>query len=331
VYAFRDHLTFLDRVMPEAHIQMGCASKPRRSPRCRSRSPIEAGRQALRRGRARRQDGGLSEGICHNIVIEDIALPGQLVAGTDSHTCMAGALGCFAFGVGSTDMANAWFTKDVRVAVPESVRFNLRGTLRPGVTAKDVMLHLLSQPFWQDGRGHRQGARVRGPRRHPRLSLDERATLTNMAVEAGGFTGIIEADEVVVDYLVKQRGTRRRRCARAVKRRRGRELLRHVRHRSRTIEPMVARPATRATASRSPSSRKQGQATWRSTSPTAARAPAARRPTWTCTPRCCAARSITQGAPTACKTLHPVRLAGHPPTTPSRWATSSCSRARAPS
>ena len=49
-----------------------------------------------------------SEGICHNIVIEELALPGQLVIGTDSHTCMAGALGCFAYGVGSTDMANAW-------------------------------------------------------------------------------------------------------------------------------------------------------------------------------------------------------------------------------
>jgi 3-isopropylmalate/(R)-2-methylmalate dehydratase large subunit len=61
-----------------------------------------------------------SQAICHNAVIEDIALPGQVVAGTDSHTCMAGALGCFAFGVGSTDMANAWYTRDVRVRVPES-------------------------------------------------------------------------------------------------------------------------------------------------------------------------------------------------------------------
>ena len=75
------------------------------------------------------RDGKLvgSEAICHNKVIEEIALPGQLVAGTDSHTCMAGALGCFAFGVGSTDMANAWYTKDVRVTVPETARFVLHG------------------------------------------------------------------------------------------------------------------------------------------------------------------------------------------------------------
>jgi 3-isopropylmalate/(R)-2-methylmalate dehydratase large subunit len=66
---------------------------------------------------------------------------------------MAGALGCFAFGVGSTDMANAWFTRDVRVRVPESVRVHLRGALRPGVSAKDVMLLLLSQAYFKEGKG----------------------------------------------------------------------------------------------------------------------------------------------------------------------------------
>src|SRR5690606_7774473 len=97
------------------------------------------------------RDGQLvgSEAICHNKVIEELALPGHLVIGTDSHTCMAGALGCFAFGVGSTDMANAWYTRDVRIKVPESVRFVLKGKMRPGVCAKDVMLYLLSQPFWK--------------------------------------------------------------------------------------------------------------------------------------------------------------------------------------
>ena len=70
-------------------------------------------------------DGG-SEAICHNAVVEDLALPGQIVIGTDSHTCMAGVLGCFAFGVGSTDMANAWYTKDIRIRVPETVRYVLK-------------------------------------------------------------------------------------------------------------------------------------------------------------------------------------------------------------
>src|SRR5690606_35518440 len=148
---------------------------------------------------------GGSEAICHNAVIEDLALPGQIVTGTDSHTCMAGALGCFAFGVGSTDMANAWFTKDVRVRVPETVRFVLTGELRPGVSAKDVMLHILAQPFFRTSKGIGKVLEFAGEGVQ-RLPFDEQATLTNMAVEAGGFTGIIEPDEVVVDYLHTMRG-----------------------------------------------------------------------------------------------------------------------------
>jgi 3-isopropylmalate/(R)-2-methylmalate dehydratase large subunit len=146
-----------------------------------------------------------SEAICHNMVVEELALPGQVVIGTDSHTCMAGALGCFAFGVGSTDMANAWMTRDVRVTVPESARFELTGKLRPGVCAKDVMLHILAQPFFKGGDGIGKVLEFGGDG-VTHLPLDERATLTNMAVEAGGFTGIIEADEAVVAYLVEQRG-----------------------------------------------------------------------------------------------------------------------------
>lgn len=204
VWAFRDHLTFLDQVMPEAHIKLGLREQSHQLATVQEsftkRHGIKLYGEVVRDGKTVGSDA-----ICHNKVIEAIALPGQVVAGTDSHTCMAGALGCFAFGVGSTDMANAWLTRDVRLAVPETARFNLHGELRPGVTAKDVMLHLLSQPFWRSGEGIGKvlefaGDGVRG------LGLDERATLTNMAVEAGGFTGIIEADEVIVDYLVKQRG-----------------------------------------------------------------------------------------------------------------------------
>jgi 3-isopropylmalate/(R)-2-methylmalate dehydratase large subunit len=118
---------------------------------------------------------------------------------------MAGALGCFAFGVGSTDMANSWFTKDVRVRVPESARVNLFGALRDGVCAKDVMLYLLSDEFFKSGDGIGKVLEFAGPG-VTSMPMDERATLTNMAVEAGSFTGIIEADDVVVDYLVEMRG-----------------------------------------------------------------------------------------------------------------------------
>jgi 3-isopropylmalate/(R)-2-methylmalate dehydratase large subunit len=204
VFAFRDHLTLLDRVMPAAHLQLGLREQAHSLARVQERFAAQHGvklyGEVMRDGRP-----AGSEGICHNVIIEDVALPGQLVIGTDSHTCMAGALGCLAFGVGATDMANAWLTRDVRLRMPESVRFILRGRLTEGVCAKDVMLFLLSQPYWRQGRGIGKILEFAGEGTQG-LSLDERATLTNMAVEAGGFTGIIEADDEVVAYLVAHRG-----------------------------------------------------------------------------------------------------------------------------
>ena len=204
VFAFRDHLTFLNSIMPQAHKDMGLMEQAESLATVQDafakRHKIKLYGEVFRDGNA-----AGSEAICHNKVIEEIALPGQLVTGTDSHTCMAGALGCFAFGVGSTDMANAWFTKDVRVTVPETARFVLTNALPTGVCAKDVMLHILSLPFFKTGQGIGKVLEFAGNGLKS-MPLDERATLTNMAVEAGGFTGIIEADEVVVDYLVAQRG-----------------------------------------------------------------------------------------------------------------------------
>jgi 3-isopropylmalate/(R)-2-methylmalate dehydratase large subunit len=204
VFAFRDHLTFLDLIMPKKHIEMGLKEQ------AHSLATVQESfskKQGIKLYGEVFRDGKLagSEAICHNKVVEEIALPGQVVAGTDSHTCMAGVLGCFAFGVGSTDMANAWYTRDIRVTVPETARFILKGTLAEGVTAKDVMLHILSLPFFKTGQGIGKVLEFSGDG-ISRMSLDERATLTNMAVEAGSFTGIIEADEVVVSYLVAQRG-----------------------------------------------------------------------------------------------------------------------------
>lgn len=205
VFAFRDHLTFLDRVMPQKHIDMGL--KEQAASLATVQESFTKAQNVRLYGEVERDGKTVgSEGICHNIVIEDLAEPGQLVIGTDSHTCMAGAIGCFAFGVGSTDMANSWFTKDVRVKVPESVRVNLTGQLKDGVCAKDVMLHLLSDQFFKSGDGIGKVLEFAGAGTMA-LPLDERATLTNMAVEAGGFTGIIEADEVVVEHIHELRGT----------------------------------------------------------------------------------------------------------------------------
>ncbi len=200
VFTFRDHLTFLGDVMPEAKRKMGLLEHANGLATTQESFAHKHGLKLY----GEVPEGG-SEAICHNAVIEDLALPGQIVTGTDSHTCMAGALGCFAFGVGSTDMANAWFTKDVRVRVPETVRFVLTGELRPGVAAKDVMLYLLSQPFFRTSKGIGKVLEFAGEG-VARLPFDEQATLTNMAVEAGGFTGIIEPDDVVVRYLTEMRG-----------------------------------------------------------------------------------------------------------------------------
>jgi 3-isopropylmalate/(R)-2-methylmalate dehydratase large subunit len=200
VFTFRDHLTYLGDVMDDKKRAMGLLDHA--DGLAETQEKFAAKHSLKLYGEV--EEGG-SEAICHNAVIEDLALPGQIVAGTDSHTCMAGALGCFAFGVGSTDMANAWFTEDIRVKVPETVRFVLTGALRPGVSAKDLMLYILSQPFFRTSKGIGKVLEFAGEGVQ-RLPFDEQATLTNMAVEAGGFTGIIEPSDVVIDYLHEMRG-----------------------------------------------------------------------------------------------------------------------------
>jgi 3-isopropylmalate/(R)-2-methylmalate dehydratase large subunit len=111
-----------------------------------------------------------------------------------------------------------------------------------GVCAKDVMLHILSQPFFKSGQGIGKVLEFAGDGVRA-MELDERATLTNMAVEAGGFTGIIEADDVVVDYLVKQRGLSADDVrARIVKADEGAEYLATFEIDLTAVEPMVATP-----------------------------------------------------------------------------------------
>ncbi|MGH9942974.1 MAG: aconitase family protein [Pyrinomonadaceae bacterium] len=200
VFAFRDHLTFLGRVMSEDKRKMGLLERADGLAVTQANFSAEQGIRLY----GESAEGG-SEAICHNAVVEDIALPGQLVIGTDSHTCMAGVLGCFAFGVGSTDMANAWYTKDIRLKVPDTVRFVLKGHKREDVSAKDVMLVILATDYMKQGKGIGQVLEFAGDGLKD-WSIDERATLTNMAVEAGGFTGIIEPDEVVIEYLARTRG-----------------------------------------------------------------------------------------------------------------------------
>ncbi|MCB9785823.1 MAG: 3-isopropylmalate dehydratase [Deltaproteobacteria bacterium] len=200
VFAFRDHLTFLDQVMPKAHREMGLLE------RANGLATTQQGftaRQGIRLyGEV---SAGGSEAICHNAVLEDLARPGDVVVGTDSHTCTAGALGAFAFGVGSTDMAAGWFTRDFRVRVPRSVLFRLGGTLPRDCSAKDVMLRIMATDYIREGHAIGQVLEFAGDA-VTAMNLDERATLTNMAVEAGAFTGVIAADEAAIAEIAEIRG-----------------------------------------------------------------------------------------------------------------------------
>ena len=150
-------------------------------------------------------DGGNVAGISHAMVAEHYALPGQLIVGTDSHTPHSGALGCVAFGVGTTDMANAFVTGAVRLTVPLSLRVVLDGAVPTGVTAKDIVLHLLADPFIRAGGGVGKVFEFCGTAVQS-LTTDERATLTNMTAELGGFTGIVAPDAETIRFLRERRG-----------------------------------------------------------------------------------------------------------------------------
>jgi 3-isopropylmalate/(R)-2-methylmalate dehydratase large subunit len=198
VYAFRDHLTFLGKVMSKERRDMGLLKQADGMAVTQKSFTKEQGIRLF--GEV---EGGGSEAICHNAVLEELGCPGNLIVGSDSHTCTAGALGAFAFGVGATDIANSWYTDDIRVLVPEVVRVELSGSMPEGCCAKDLMLRILADKYIRAGDSIGKVLEFGGPGIQS-LNMDERATLTNMAVEGGATTGIIEADEVTIAYLKEQ-------------------------------------------------------------------------------------------------------------------------------
>jgi len=137
------------------------------------------------------------------LILQDYALPGQIIIGSDSHTPHAGAVGCVAFGVGTTDVFNSWITKDVRVRVPEQVRVRVSGRKPENVTAKDFMLAILRTEFVRNGDAIGRIVEYTGEAVAD-LNIDERATMTNMAAEVGAFTGIVGADEKTIQFLVER-------------------------------------------------------------------------------------------------------------------------------
>jgi 3-isopropylmalate/(R)-2-methylmalate dehydratase large subunit len=201
VIFFRDHLTFLDEVISEEKKKLGLLDL---ATQLKLKQQDFAARQGIKlHGELKDRKG--SEGICHSIVLESYALPGQLNIGSDSHTPHVGAIGCVAFGIGTTDVFNGWITKDVRVKVPESVRIVIRGKKHDNVTAKDFILKILSLDYVRSGKALAKVMEYAGEAIEE-LSVDERATMTNMAAEIGGFTGIVAPDKKAVDFLVERRG-----------------------------------------------------------------------------------------------------------------------------
>lgn len=141
----------------------------------------------------------VNQGVCHQILPElGHVLPGTVIVGADSHTCTHGALGAFATGIGSTDMAMVFSTGKLWFKVPETIRFNITGEMASNVSSKDVILHILGETG-ADGATYKAceyaGETVES------MSISERMVLSNMAIEMGGKTGMVEPDEKTYQYL----------------------------------------------------------------------------------------------------------------------------------
>src|SRR5205085_9865970 len=145
----------------------------------------------------------VSPGICHEVARELIIDPGDFIQATDSHTCMGGVNNALAWGVGTTEYANLVHSGFTQVEVSESIRFELVGRLRENVTAKDVMLHILLR-YAKPQQTLDRIMEFTGPGLRT-LSMDERATLANMATECSARTAIVEADEKTFEWIAAMR------------------------------------------------------------------------------------------------------------------------------
>lgn len=161
------------------------------------------------KGLLARQYGSKYAGVCHAALAQKgHTRPGEVLFGTDSHTCMAGAFNQFATGIGNTDAGFVMGTGKLLLKVPETMHFRLEGKMQPGVMAKDIILHCIGEVGF-DGATYRamqfDGEGVKS------LSMDDRMTVCNMAIEAGGKNGIFEFDDqtkAFVDYRCKLNGTK---------------------------------------------------------------------------------------------------------------------------
>ncbi len=202
IFFFRDHLTFLDQAMTEERKKMGLLEVAKQ---------LEVKQRKFAKAQGVRLHGEIegdtlgSEAICHSKVTQDYAEPGMIIIGSDSHTPHSGAMGCLAFGVGTTAVFNSWVTQDARLTVPGTVKIEITGKPMPSVTAKDFMLEILRQEYVRTGEAIGKVLEYCGEAVEA-LNIDERATMTNMAAEVGAFSGLVAPDEKTVDYMVRVRG-----------------------------------------------------------------------------------------------------------------------------
>ena len=151
------------------------------------------------KGMRDRQYGSNYAGVCHTALPQKgHTRPGEILFGTDSHTCMAGAFNEFATGIGNTDAGFVMGTGKLLLKVPETMHFRLEGKLQPGVMAKDIILHCIGEIGF-DGATYR-AMQFDGPGAAG-LSIDDRMTIANMAIEAGGKNGIFEFDAKTKEYV----------------------------------------------------------------------------------------------------------------------------------
>ncbi len=141
----------------------------------------------------------IKEGICHQVLPEKgHVIPGELIVGTDSHTCTYGALGAFATGIGSTDMAMVFATGQLWLKVPETIQFNIEGTPSKHAHAKDIILHIIGK-MGADGATYKACEFTGQTTKN--MTISDRMVLCNMAIEMGGKTGIVQADPKTEKYL----------------------------------------------------------------------------------------------------------------------------------
>jgi 3-isopropylmalate/(R)-2-methylmalate dehydratase large subunit len=203
VAAFEDHFVLIDHATVPEHVKRSRLEPARR---------LTQEMVALCEQNSIRLHGpgrAYPPGVCHRIVVEDYALPGDIIVLTDSHTPTAGVLNAFAFGVGSTAMAFAWRTGLIPVTVPKVIRVDVHGDAKGVLSPKDLILHLIGDPYfreehWRTSPTDTCVIEFGGPALE-QWSVDELSVLTNMTVEGGLMTGVVAPCEPLATFLKQRR------------------------------------------------------------------------------------------------------------------------------